>query len=321
MYKINGIVGEIKPEELGQTLTHEHITCADWSMRMNFGPAYYEENKLVDLAVAHFKKLKQYGIRTVVDGTPINLGRDIGLLRQVAERSGMNIIASSGFYYMEEPWLAAKTVGQIYDLLDNECVNGIAGTDSRPGIMKAAVSDLGLTDLQDKLLGIVARLAVAHGLPVFCHHDVSIKSGMDIIKRLCREGLPENRIILGHCSDTNDLDYLRRVAETGCYIGMDRLGYCEGEHPFNSLAHCIQNIAALCDMGYQDRILLSHDMTTYSGFEYSWKETITPEYQERLADYTYVSRKILPALRKVGFSEADVDQLMVKNPANFFAGC
>ena len=137
---IQGIFGPIDPAELGQTLIHEHLTCADWSMRMNFGGKFFDFDQVAAMAEGQLNKAKALGVRTVVDGTPINLGRDIHLIREVSRRTGLNFIASTGFYYQEEPWLGMRDEEQIYDLLMGDCVDGIAGTDSRPGILKAGVA-------------------------------------------------------------------------------------------------------------------------------------------------------------------------------------
>lgn len=75
----------------------------------------------------------------MVDGTPVNLGRDIRLIREVARRTGLNFIASTGFYYQEEPWLYFRDEEEIYDLLMGDCADGISGTGSKPGILKAGV--------------------------------------------------------------------------------------------------------------------------------------------------------------------------------------
>ena len=74
---IQGVLGPIDTAELGQTLMHEHITCADWSMRMNFGARFFEFDQVAEIAAGQLGKAKALGVRTVVDGTPVNLGRDI----------------------------------------------------------------------------------------------------------------------------------------------------------------------------------------------------------------------------------------------------
>ena len=107
---VNTVLGPVAAEALGQTLMHEHITCADWSMRMNFGDKFLQYDKLVEMAAGQLKKLKEYGVTTFVDGTAVNLGRDIHLLRDVSERSGVNVVASSGFYYQEEAGLGGRGI-------------------------------------------------------------------------------------------------------------------------------------------------------------------------------------------------------------------
>ena len=97
--KIQSVLGPVDTSELGQVLMHEHLTCADWSMRMNFGSRFYEADKVTEMACGMLDKAAQQGVATVVDGTPVNLGRDIHLMRDVARRTGLNIIASTGFYY------------------------------------------------------------------------------------------------------------------------------------------------------------------------------------------------------------------------------
>ena len=56
---INTVLGPISPEALGQTLVHEHITCADWSMRMNFGDRFYQQEKMVEMASGQLRKVKE----------------------------------------------------------------------------------------------------------------------------------------------------------------------------------------------------------------------------------------------------------------------
>ena len=165
---IQGVLGPIDTAELGQTLMHEHITCADWSMRMNFGARFFEFDQVAEIAAGQLGKAKALGVRTVVDGTPVNLGRDIRLIREVARRTGLNFIASTGFYYQEEPWLYFRDEEEIYDLLMGDCADGISGTGSKPGILKAGVGRGGLTPLLQKVLHATGRVAWS----TFCSRGV-----------------------------------------------------------------------------------------------------------------------------------------------------
>ncbi|MCL2463280.1 MAG: phosphotriesterase [Defluviitaleaceae bacterium] len=297
---------------------HEHIACADWSMRANFGERFFEPGKMAEIAAAMFTKMKrECGVTTVVDGTPVNLGRDARLIREVAERSGVNFIVSSGFYYQEEPWLMFRPEDEIVELLLEECRNGIADSGILPGIMKCAVGDAGITPLIRKILTAVARVAAQTGLPVFCHHTVSSKNGGEILDIFEKQGVALNRVILGHSGDTDDLAYLEEMLKRGCYIGMDRFGYCDMTL---SLERRAAAIAALCEKGYGQRMLLSHDLVAYGAFGGSWDEYKKANPEERYPDFTFIQKSVLPALLAAGVTQAEFDSMMVENPRRFFEG-
>ena len=111
---IQGVLGPIDTAELGQTLMHEHITCADWSMRMNFGARFFEFDQVAEIAAGQLGKAKALGVRTVVDGTPVNLGRDIRLIREVARRTGLNFIASTGYQILVVTRASAQGLDRKY---------------------------------------------------------------------------------------------------------------------------------------------------------------------------------------------------------------
>jgi len=314
--KINTVTGPIDAASLGPTLIHEHISCADWSMRMNFGDRFVEPDKLAEIAAAMFSRMKrECGVATVVDGTPINLGRDVKLIRDVAERTGVNIVVSSGFYYQEDPWLMFRPEAEIVDLLLSECRNGIADTGIFPGILKCAVGDAGLTPLIRKILSAVARVAAETGLPVFCHHTVSGKNGGEILDIFERQGAALGRFVLGHSGDTDDLSYLEAMLKRGCYLGMDRFGYCDYTL---SLPRRAAAIAALCEKGYGSRLLLSHDLVIYGAFAGSWEEFKKADLENLPMDFTFIHKKVLPALLASGVTQAQFDKMMEENPMRFF---
>ena len=315
--KIQSVLGPVDTSDLGQVLMHEHLTCADWSMRMNFGSRFYEADKVTEMSCGMLGKAAQQGVATVVDGTPVNLGRDIHLIRDVARRTGLNIIASTGFYYQEEPWLGFRDEEQIYDLLMGDCTDGIQGTDSKPGILKAGVARAGVTPLLHKVLHATGRVAAETGLPIFCHHDPSVHSGGEILDLFESCGVPANRVILGHSGDTTELEYLTAMLERGCWLGMDRFGFCDRDL---GLEPRVDTIARLCEMGWGNKLLLSHDLAAYLAFWDSWETTKNSDYLHLEEDFTFIHRRVLPALRERGLEPAVVDGLLTANPRTFFEG-
>ena len=122
MATINGVLGPIETDSLGFTLMHEHILVINWSMRQAFA-SWYDRDTNVEHAVNEVLAAKERGIGTIVDLTPINLGRDIHVIREVAEKAQMQVIAATGFYWNEEPWMEGWEVDRLVELLvgDIEC--------------------------------------------------------------------------------------------------------------------------------------------------------------------------------------------------------
>ena len=316
--KINTVTGPVDTAALGPTLMHEHIACADWSMRMNFGERFFESDVMAGIAAAMISKVnRECGVATIVDGTPINLGRDVKLIREVSDRTGVNFVVSSGFYHQEEFWLLYRPEDEIVGLLLDECRNGIADTGILPGIMKCAVGDLGITPLIRKLLTAVARVAAETGLPVFCHHTVSSRNGGEILDIFEKQEVALNRVILGHSGDTDELAYLEGMLDRGCYLGMDRFGYCDLTL---SLPRRVAAIAALCEKGYGQRLLLAHDLVAYGAFAGSWDEykASNPENQE--LDYTFIFKEAQPLLLAAGLTQEQFNKMLEDNPRRFFEG-
>ena len=113
---VNSVLGSINPSDLGFTLMHEHIACLNASMVQAF-PDWFNRQDALSNAISELRYTKQQGLQTIVDATPINLGRDIRLIREVSEKSGVNIIASTGFYNVDEPFLTWWETDNIVDLL------------------------------------------------------------------------------------------------------------------------------------------------------------------------------------------------------------
>lgn len=312
---IHGVLGPIEQSELGQTLIHEHIATADWSMRTAFGEHYYEHDVVADRAVEHFSRAQACGVRTVVDGTPVNMGRDVALIKEVAERTGLNFVLSSGFYYQDEVYLNWRTQDEVYALLSRECAEGISGTGVRPGIMKAACADAGITPILDKVFRAIGRVAAEQRLPIFCHHHPHLGNGGEILDLFEQAGAAPSQVVLGHSGDSTDLDYLERMLDRGCYLGMDRFGYCDVGL---SLEDRVATIVELTARGHGDRLLLSHDLATYFAVFGAWAD-FKADTSAPAVDFTFIHTQVLPALEAAGLEPAQARAMIERNPARFLA--
>lgn len=262
-------------------LSHEHIAGFSYYLRM-MSADYFDYEAIENKAVTVLKSLKnKYGLGLFCDCSAINIGRDTELLKRISERSGVDIVCSTGFYYNDEPVMFAMSEENIAEIIEEDAININAG------IIKAAVEDAEPTDFNYKLL---KAAAIAHGklrLPIVLHTNALNKNGIKAIKFLLDCGVAPQWITAGHLSDTQDNGYIKSIAKIGCFIGLDRLYKIENDEYINSK---INQILSLCEAGYADKIILSHDDSVFQGFN-KIPRIISPRYE-------YVFDYILPRLDK-----------------------
>ena len=144
----------------------------------------------------------------------------------------------------------------------------------------------------------------------FDYTNAAAGSGLWALDALVAEGVEPARIVIGHAGDSNDLDYLRAIADRGAILGCDRFGIPH----FNPDADRIRTLAALLREGYADRIVLSHDAACFFDFM-----TGDPKFAEEKPDYLHISNSILPALLEAGATQEEIDTMMVDNPRRYFS--
>jgi phosphotriesterase-related protein len=309
MARINGVLGPIDSEDLGFTLMHEHVLIVNWAMRQVFD-SWCDRDAHVDHAVAESKAALERGVSSFVDLTPINLGRDIHVIREVAERAEIQVIAATGFYWNEEPWMNGWEVDRFVELLIDDIEKGIQGTDSRAGIIKCATDHLGVTDLNRKLLQVAARLHRATGVPISTHTSAAHRNGLDQQDVFEEEGVDLGRVVIGHCGDSEDLDYLESILARGSTIGMDRFGI----DMILPMEKRVSTIARLCQRGFAERMVLSHDACChFDWFPMEVVRAVAPRW-----NFRHIPDDVLPALRAEGVTEEHVHAMTVGNPRRIF---
>ncbi len=291
---IKTILSDIPENELGVTLVHEHICCYSEYLYQMAGKSYLDKEQLINISSDYLKELKEkYGLNSFIDCTPVNIGRDIELLKEVSRKSGVNIICSTGFYYTEEPVLYNSSAELIaeYIIRDAEKVNA--------GIIKCAVENETISEFNKKLLIAAARAQNKLGIPIVLHTNAKNRNGLKALEILLSEGVKPQAITVGHLSDTDDIEYVLRIAQTGCFIGFDRL-YNNTDEEY--ITRKVNNIKTLCENGYSDKILLSHDALAFNGFEAEPKVNKMPRF-------FYCFEHILPKL-----SGPIADKIIKENP-------
>jgi phosphotriesterase-related protein len=312
---VETVSGPVALDDLGRTLMHEHVFVMDPEALQNwghvFGPLYWDERERVDDAIAKLTRVREAGIRTIVDPTAPGLGRYVPRVREVAQAAGLQVIVASGVYaFLELPgFLAYRPTSAIASLFVREITEGIDDTGVKAAFLKCAVERHGVIGDVPRILEAVAIAATETGVPVMVHTNAAEQTGLMALEKLTSHGVDPRQIVIAHAGDSNDLDYLRAIAATGAWLGCDRFGI---EH-FNPLEDRIRTLIALLGEGYGDRIHLSHDAACFMDFM-----TGDPFFADERPDYLLIPNRVVPALLGAGVTQEQIDQMMVENPKRFF---
>ncbi|HET6870209.1 MAG TPA: hypothetical protein VFH80_30130 [Solirubrobacteraceae bacterium] len=317
MSTVETVRGPLDAAELGTTLMHEHIFILQPEALQNwghaFGPGYWNEQERLDDAVAKLSAVRDAGIQTIVDPTAPGLGRYIPRIQELNTRVDLNIVVATGVYaFLELPnFLGYRRVEAIAELFIREIRDGIDDTGVRAGFLKCAVERHGVIGDIPRILEAIALAAIETGKPVMVHTNAEARTGLAALETLTGHGVKPERIVIAHAGDSNDLGYLRAIADSGAWLGCDRFGI---EH-FNPLADRIRTLLTLLGEGYGNRVHLSHDAATFLDFMVG-----DPAFADAKPDYLLITNEVLPALRQEGVTQAQIDEMMIANPRRFLTG-
>lgn len=316
---IETVAGPVPAEDLGPTLMHEHIFVLNRELEANY-PGRWDQAERVTDAVAKLRAAAQSGIRTIVDLTVLGLGRDVPLVQEVAAQVDLHVVVATGLYSFDDvpmffkfrgPGLLIDGPELMTEFFVRDLTKGIADTGVKAAIIKCATDKAGVTPGVDRILRAVSRAHVETGAPITTHTDAGTRRGLDQLAIFREEGVDLTRVVIGHCGDTTDTDYLRELMDAGATIGMDRFGM-ELLLPF---AQRIDTVARLCAQGYADRMVLSHDASCFThNFDADVKARVMPDWV-----YTHLQQDVVPALRAAGVSAEQIDQMLIHNPSRILS--
>lgn len=307
--------GGVEPQRLGVTLIHEHIFVRNPELERNIPSADWDEGVMVDLAVEGLDRLRTLGVETVVDLTVPGLGRDVDLVARVAQRSPVNLLASTGwytsnvlppFFQFNGPGLLIDGPDPLEELFISDIEEGIGGTRIRAAMLKVMTDAEGITPDVARVMAAAATAQQQTGVPITTHSHPASRNGLAQQAFLRERGVAPERLIIGHSGDTEDLDYLRELMDNGSTIGMDRFGM---EHVLPDSRRA-DVVVALLERGYANRMVLSHDAAFFSHVTPpAWRAEHAPHWH--MED---IHRRVIPLLKERGVSQAELDQLLIENP-------
>lgn len=306
--------GAVAPEDLGPTLTHEHLFVRSPELDREYPHSEWDEDEAIERAVTGLEDLWELGVRTVVDLTVPGLGRDTGLVGRVAARVRVNLVASTGWYADEvlPPYFRTHGPGRLVggpdplvEMFRTDVTEGIGGSGVRAGMLKVVTDEPGITPDVARVMSAAAQVHVETGTPITTHSNPHRHTGLDQVRFLTERGVDPGHLVIGHSGDAADLDHLLALLDTGVVLGMDRFGMA---HTGDDATR-VDLVLALLGRGYAEQLVLSHDSAFYSRVTPpSWRSAHTPHWT-----HDHLSRRILPQLLERGARQEDLDTMMTTN--------
>ena len=251
--------GPIPPGEMGPTLPHEHV-LVDFVGRQGRLPRPIRRRRGLPDRAAPPERIRDQGIRTLVDCTPAYLGRDPALLRRLSEASGLNILTPTGYYgagrgkFLPDH-ARAESADELASRWLREWREGIEGTGIRPGFIKLGADAGPLPEVHRKLVRAAARTHLASGLTIAAHSGDGV-AALEALEILRKEGLDGPAFIWVHANAEADRRLHARAAEAGAWVEFDGIGPKEvGRH--------VDLVRSMKEAGQLGRVLLSHDAGWY----------------------------------------------------------
>jgi phosphotriesterase-related protein len=299
---LQGVQGWLAPDSLGITQPHEHCS-------IDLTPAYDPVYRFVDLDVVatDLAAAGAAGLRTIVDVGTNEHKRSPEFLVALAERTGVQVVAATGFWRdgFHPAYLADEPVERAAEHLIRDLTEGIGDGVIRAGVIGEIGSDAaGFSEIADKAFRACAIAQQATNVAFITHTP----EGADAITQLdllLEVGVDPGRLLIGHVDCLDDIEVHTRIADSGAFVGYDRVGLLH----YQSDEVRIRLVLDMIDRGFADRLILSTDMANMNRLRVNGG-----------LGFSTLLEGFVPRLREAGVDEAVLRQILVDNPRRLLTG-
>jgi phosphotriesterase-related protein len=312
---INTVTGTTSPEQLGTTLMHEHLLIGWAGWELDCAAPRFDRKVALKNCIERLKEVRDLGLKSFVDPCPMDIGRDVTFMAEVADATGVNIICATGLYKEDlgnTAYFKQRSIDDIADVYVSEIQKGIGTTGIRAGIIKCATGKGQVTKYEDTCLRAASRAHKKTGVPITTHTEDGTM-GREQLDIFASEGVDLSHVIIGHSCGASDLRYHTDMLDRGCTLGFDRFGL-DFLHP-DKLR--LAALIGLIGVGYESQLVLSHDTVACwlgRGMD------LPTELAKKIENWTptHVFKNIVPALKRAGVTDAKIHAMMVENPRRYF---
>ena len=335
---ITTLLGEIKKEEVGNALPHEHILC-DWlpGLDMSVDTPHFKEKLSIDnryliyrdpyaiadnaiyidedVAVKELNLFKESGGKTIFDCT--TFFPDIEKLIRISKRTGVQIVMGTGYYI--DSFLTEKeknaSVKELADKMIKDLTVGFDGVNAKAGFI-GEIGAEGISEYEWKSILASGIASKETNSAIHFHTALWERDGLEIVKRLIKDGVKPEKICIDHIDVNIRQDYIEQLLDLGVFVEYDNFGkefFCpksETGHLRGRFAYdyerCV-SIKEMVDKGHSDRILITNDICLKS----------------MLASFGgngfgHINNNVTAILQDVGVDKKVIEKFTTTNIANFF---
>ncbi|MFT4307525.1 MAG: hypothetical protein QM604_11615, partial [Microbacterium sp.] len=261
-----------------------------------------------DLAARELAHAAAAGASGVVELTLPGMGRQLGRLPEVSRAAGVHIMVGGGFYVEDTmpDEVRAADVDVLTEILLTQLRDGIDGT----GILPAVLGEIGtswpITHAEWRSLRAAARAGAETGAAVYTHQSFRGKGGVAVLETLLSEGMPADRIVIGHLDELWDREYHREIAQSGAVLAYDTFGtdahYGSHDRRSPSDAERLDMVEWLLSEGYGGQLVVGADIWMKSHLHVNGGH-----------GYDHLFRRIAPAIAALG-GAAIAERILVHTP-------
>ncbi len=302
--RVMTVSGPIPPDRIGFTLPHEHTGIHLWQIADRWD--YWELTPDELLLAEELRDFRRRGGSTLVDLTLPGVGRDPERLRQLASRTGVQIVMGAGWYrgayYPPEALIDRRSVDDLAAEIVAEFRDGVAGTGVHPGIIGEIGTDKPwVSALEERVHRAAARASKETGMAISTHAVMS-PVGLAQLRIFEEEGADPARVVIGHADSYPVLDHYLAILDRGANLEFDFIGHRfaseEAAEP-----RLVELIVELLERGYGPQLLLSQDVCHNSQLKANGG-----------FGFTYLQQHFLPTLRTAAVGEGEIAQMTSDNP-------
>ena len=255
------VLGPVDPGALDYIDAHEHLVARApaWLVAED-GDLALDQPERVHADLSALQTPDRVG---VVEMTTVDYGRDVVGLHALSQRTGVRIIAATGFNMGRycRPFCEGRDPDELAEAQIAEILDGVASTGVRCGVVKFGTSAEAVHPWEQTAARAAARAHLATGCPIFTHTEAG-RLADEQLALLADEGVSPCAVAIGHLDRNPDLALHRRLAAQGAFLSYDQIP----KPKYRTEQAAIALIVALAHEGLHRQVVVGGDFARRSLF-------------------------------------------------------